>query len=309
MHLFSEEPLFKRVISMSGTPIMLKPLPIEVTEMAYSSIMKELGLENATVEERIQKLTSISPEDLVAKTPMSTPLIPFLDGDIIPERTTFSALSSQAGSYTPSVPCREWCEELMIGDCEHDGNVFLFMGLADRKAGIASSLRASLTKNISQEAAEAVLGAYKISDSTPDDEAMQSIIALATDIAYYTPAISFARSFPGKTYYYNFNKPNPWDGIFKGCATHMLDAAFLFQNFNEHLSPEAREVTYKLGRDFIAFANGKKPWEEFGTTGDKGEVRVYGPDNGRRDVLFRLSEEGKVDLDALSMAWDLFLAS
>lgn len=309
MHLFSEEPLFKRVISMSGTPIMLKPLPVEVTEIAYSGIMKELGLENATVEERIQVLMTISPEDLIAKTPMTVPLVPFLDGNMIKERTTFSSLSSRNKNSTYSAPGHNWCEELMIGDCEHDGNVFMFMGLADRKAGIASSLRSSLSKSISHEAAKAVLGAYNISDATPDDEAIQSIIALATDIAYYTPAISFAHSFPGKTYYYNFNEPNPWDGIFKGCATHMLDAAFLFQNFNEHLSSEARELTHKLGRDFVAFANGKEPWGEFGATGRNEKVRVYGPDHGRRNVLFTLSEEGKVDLDALSVAWDLFLAS
>jgi hypothetical protein len=53
MQLYSEEPLFKRAISMSGTPLMLKPLNIPVTEMAYDIIMKELGLENASTEERI----------------------------------------------------------------------------------------------------------------------------------------------------------------------------------------------------------------------------------------------------------------
>jgi hypothetical protein len=102
---------------MSGTPIMLKPLPLPVTEMAYSMIMKELGLEDASVEERIQKLSTISPDELVAKTPMTVPLAPYLDGDIIPSAPTFEKLEDGADA---SVPGRQWCTELMMGDCKHD---------------------------------------------------------------------------------------------------------------------------------------------------------------------------------------------
>ena len=112
-HLYSVEPLFKRAISMSGTSIMLKPLPLPVTEMAYSSIMNALGLENASVEERIERLTTISAEELVEKTPMTVPLVPFLDGDIIPDTTTFAKLRSRDEPRTASTPSLKWCEELI----------------------------------------------------------------------------------------------------------------------------------------------------------------------------------------------------
>jgi hypothetical protein len=102
---------------MSGTPIMLKPLSTSVTEMAYGMIMKELGLENASVEERIRKLLTISPDELVAKTPMTVPLVPFLDGDVIRSATTFKKLEEGADA---TVPGRQWCIELMMGDCKHD---------------------------------------------------------------------------------------------------------------------------------------------------------------------------------------------
>ncbi|KAH7378730.1 para-nitrobenzyl esterase [Pyrenochaeta sp. MPI-SDFR-AT-0127] len=312
--LFSEESLFKRAISMSGTPIMLKPLPPPVTEMAYVSIMKELALENASLEERTQRLITISPDELVASTPMTVPLVPYLDGDLVSEATNFINISG-IGSKTGA-----WCEELMIGDCQHDGNVFLFSALAERRAGIATALERSFSSNLSAAATDAILGAYSIDALKSDDEAMLSIISLATDIAYYIPAVSYARSFPGKTYYYNFNEPNPWDGAFKGFATHMLDAAYLFQNFKEHLSPESQDVGKRLAKDFISFANGRPPWQEL--TKEVGETRLYGSSsgvgvgsvekfgwgNGRRDTLFRLSEEGVVDLNQLSIAWDLFMA-
>jgi hypothetical protein len=102
---------------MSGTPIMLKPLPISVTEMAYGMIMKELGLENASVQDRIRRLVTISPDELVAKTPMTVPLVPFLDGDVICSATTFKKLEEGADA---AVPGRQWCTELMVGDCKHD---------------------------------------------------------------------------------------------------------------------------------------------------------------------------------------------
>jgi carboxylesterase type B len=314
--LHSKEPLFKRCVSMSGTPIMLKPLSLDVAETVYTSIMKELGLEDASAEKRIQRLKTIEPDELVKKTPMSLPFLPILDGDIVPEHTTFAKLAKNVRS----VPGMKWCEELMIGDSQHDGNVFVFMGLAQLKVGIASALTISLHTNLPASAADAVLQAYDICPTMEDDAAMDLILRLATDIGYVAPAVAYAQSFPGKTYYYQFNEPNTWDGPFKGNSTHMLDAAFLFQNFNEHMSKEPKMIAKDLATDFVKFSNGIKPWVEH----DMGKklARVFGPSNksrlrmaenngwgdGRRDVLWKLNKEDKVDLDKLSVAWDMFIA-
>jgi hypothetical protein len=301
---------------MSGTPIMLKPLPLHVAETSYTTIMEELGLENASAEERIRRLKTIEPEELVEKTPMSVPLLPFLDGEIVPEAATFAKLVSMDHKNMPGI---RWCEELMIGDCQHDGSVFLFMGLAQRKFGIASALETSLHANLPAPVAKAVLQAYGINAAVNDDKAMKIITDLATDIAYVAPAVAYARS-SSRAYYYQFNEPNPWTGPLKGYSTHMLDAAFLFQNFNKHMLAETQEVAKGLAIDILKFANGATPWVEY----EKGkeEVRVYGPrdkfvigieertgwGNGRRDMLWKLSEEGKIDLDQLSVAWNTFVA-
>jgi carboxylesterase type B len=117
MQLSSTEPLFKRAIAMSGTPLMLKPLSASTAESTYESIIKALGFENISVEERIQRLITISPEELVEKTPMAARLAPFLDEDILAEAITFGNLVSGM----------QWCEALMIGDCQHDVRLCLLL--------------------------------------------------------------------------------------------------------------------------------------------------------------------------------------
>jgi hypothetical protein len=113
--LFSTEALFKRAIAMSGTPLMLKPLSASTAETTYESIVKALGLDNMSSEERIKRLTTISPEELVTKTPITASLAPFLDDDMLPEAITFEKLASGM-----TIPGMQWCEALMIGDCQHD---------------------------------------------------------------------------------------------------------------------------------------------------------------------------------------------
>lgn len=195
------------------------------------------------------------------------------------------------------------------------------MGLDQRKPDIASAFRISLTRNLSSPtAAEAVLKAYGIEPLTSDDIAFNTLVDFGTDIAYYMPALTFAQSWPGNKHYYHFNEPNPWHGPFEGYSTHMLDSAFLFQNYNDQLSSEAQGVAIALAQGFIKYANGAAPWQEYDENG--GNVKRFGPSgtsissmverNGwgseRRDVLFRLKKEGKVNLDELGAAWDKFLA-
>jgi carboxylesterase type B len=208
----------------------------------------------------------------------------------------------------------------LVGSTKHDGSVFLFMGLAQRKHGIASALTSSLNEHLSADAARAILDAYDITPTNEDDEALQRIIDLATDIAYVAHALAYASAFPGRSHLYKFDELNPWDGPLKGWSTHLLDAAYLFQNFNENLSETAREVAKTLATDFVRFANGVEPWVEY--TKEKGAYRVYGPSEkcvvgaaegnrwrkGRRNMLWRLSASGKVDWDAVSVAWEMFVA-
>ena len=51
----------------------------------------------------------------------------------------------------------------------------------------------------------------------------------------------------------------------EGDTTHVLDVAFLFQNFNEFLPPAQKNVAVRFARCFIKFVNGEAPWATFET--------------------------------------------
>lgn len=192
------------------------------------------------------------------------------------------------------------------------------MGLSNRTKDLGYVLDQSLSSSLGAESANAILEAYGIARDTPDNVALERTIRLATDILYACPTLSYARAWSGKRYVYQFNQDNPWEGQFQGLATHMLDAAFLFQNYNEKMGSQGKAVARTLAKGFVAFANGVAPWDQFEEADEA--VKVFGgtevervvqskePDMGRSNRLFELAKAGKVSLDTLSSAWDEFLA-
>jgi len=281
-------------------------------------VIKTLGLDDASAAERITKLLAIPAEELVAKLPPTVPMMPFVDGDIIPGSPNFEIVSSTAEHQDLPTPGRKWCESLMIGDCQFDGQVFSVMTLSHRIKDIAKAFCTSMNNSFSSEpsVAQAIFESYNIEPTTPDEEAIMSIIQFATDLNFFAPAVAYAEGWPGTAYYYQFNEPNPWDGPFKGHATHVLDVAYLFQNFNEKLTAEQQAVAKAFGEDVINFANGEAPWKAF--TKEEGGARTYGPSSTqtknfvqgkgigktRKDTVYRLAE--KVGLDGLGAAWAAF---
>ena len=167
-----------------------------------------------------------------------------------------------------------------------------------------------------------LLSSYNITPTTGDDEATLSILRFATEISFYAPALAFAKGWPqtkqNKFFLYHFNEGNPWDGRFKGEAGHILDVAFLFQNFNEFLNDAQRAVAREYAEDFIKFVNGEDPWPP--VEGNEIGARVYGPSSsgiasryvgsgeprevGRHDRVLKLGE--KAGFDAILSVFEAF---
>ncbi|KAK4545632.1 hypothetical protein LTR36_002585 [Oleoguttula mirabilis] len=314
-HLQSAEPLFKRVLLLSGTSLLLPPLPVEVAEQSYQSAIKTLGLTSATTQERIHALLTIDAGELSGKL-RATPMLPTVDDELPLASHTFADFTTSGNISLPGV---KWCESVMIGDCQFDGNI-QGLRLMHRKQGIASAFCQHMQKSFSTaETTDRLLQAYSITPELDDDTAFFRVLEVANDVGFYAPTVSYAQLLSGdvKTYMYRFNEPNPWDGPWKGHSTHILDIAFLFQNFNEYFEPAQRGLAEGFAEDVFKFVYGEEPWQAWES--DKKVAKVLGPGGkvgmaddepenvGRRKALFELAEEIAGGMDHLAEAFNSFL--
>ena len=293
--------------------LLFKPLSLEVAEGTYKTVVDALGLGDKSPGERIKGLLSIPQDDLWQKVPMTAPLTPVSDGTTVPGFPDFPTVSSKDDSSSFPMPGRKWCEALMIGESKLDANILAYLGLDKHLPSIAGKFIASVKKTLSAhpEAASSLLSSYNINAETPDEEAMLSILRFASEIAFYAPARAFATGWPSssKFFLYHFNEGIPWEGRFQGEAGHILDVAYLFQNFNQFLDESQKNVARAYAEDFIAFVNGENPWPA--VQGDKLGARVYGPSSesittkyvadgkpeevGRNDRVLKLGEVAGFD--------------
>ncbi|KAI1611228.1 carboxylesterase-like protein [Exophiala viscosa] len=320
LHLQSEKPLFKQMMAMGGSSLLMKPLPMPVAEYAYGRVLDAVNIDTSlSSEEKLKSLLEIPAETFLSSIGPDVPLLAVHDEDYIRYPSSFAQWTQQG--ERSQYPGMKWCDRIMVGDCQFDASIFLF-AVGPRKAGIAEAFRQSLEKSLKDFPDERakLLDTYGIATSVSDDEDMLNILRFGTDIGFYAPAFTMAKAMSRRAFLYHFNEPNPWDGPFKGESTHILDVAFLFQNFIEHLGPEQQKLSKKFGSDFINFVNGKAPFDVYDDT--EGGAQVYGPPVvggaqyvqgkspeafGRRSFIGSLA--GKTStLDQLSIAWDTFLA-
>ena len=146
--------------------------------------------------------------------------------------------------------------------------------IADRPESQSRQLERSLSSKLGNEATDTIsklLKAYAADPSATANtrETLLPVLNFVHDIAWYYPALASAEAWsesqaPGTSaFVYHFNMPNPWDGAWKGHATHALDIAILLQNYNEYLSSGQRACAERFGKDVIGFINGEEPWEPF----------------------------------------------
>jgi hypothetical protein len=317
---------------MSGTSLMLQPLPPFLPEIVYSAVIKSLDAGELSIQERIKMLLDLPNDKLAILVPPGLPLLPVVDNDLIPGNLNFAQVSSKE---TPSVslPGRTWCEEVLVGDCQFDvsflishlysdaeyrqqASIFKFM-LGPRVTNVSKTFCESVNKTLGDNGKK-VLQAYDITSDLSDDEGLYRILKFCTDISFFAPAIALAKGWPGNAHVYHFNEPNPWDGAWKGEAGHVLDVAYLFQNYNDFLDEAQRQVAVQFAGDFIKFMNGKVGWPAFGA---KEGAQVYGPSgkgftsdyvegvaasaSGRKNTVYELAKD--IGLDNLAGAWGAFL--
>lgn len=119
------------------------------------------------------------------------------------------------------------------------------------------------------------------------------MVNFSTDVGFAQAARASAlawQSATGTALLSHFTSPNPWDGGWKGNATHCLDAAFALQNFNQFLPAGQRACAERMGRDLVDFVTGadKLPW--VGTDGGR-EIVYHAGTDGNDESMVVSSEE------------------
>ena len=76
-------------------------------------------------------------------------------------------------------------------------------------------------------------------------------------------------------FFFRIFQPNPFDGPLKGFATHVLDVALIFQNYEEYLPAETAALAKRMAETFLDFANGGVELQAGGGTDRL--VTVWGP--------------------------------
>ncbi|KEF52123.1 uncharacterized protein A1O9_11749 [Exophiala aquamarina CBS 119918] len=321
LHLYSPEKLFNRAIATGGSFLLVGPFSYETYEGIYQQVLSVLGIDKLEPDERVNQLLSLPLDDVIARLPPSIAFLPAIDGEIVPTRPTYDAVSRQEDQELPG---KKWLDGFMIGDSQFDASTLgAIMGhlKTDARKRFTASLKTSLAKNL--QAADSVLEAYgfnspPLASAAEDDEvAFKNYLHFVNDVGYYAATVSFARGWPEhKLLTFAFNEPNPWPGLFTGEATHVLDVVFLFQNYNDKLSPAQKKAAESFGLDFARFIAGQQPWPAYSTA--KKNAKVFGPsvqgpeavakiisDNESREIgrRTRILEIGKeIGFDALAGA-------
>lgn len=190
--------------------------------------------------------------------------------------------------------------------------------------GIVRRFKDSLERSLGSDGVSLVVAAYGITEIASEEEATMNILKFGNDINFLAPVLVYAHGWDQNAYIYFFNEPNTWEGQWKGHANHILDVAYLFQNYNEALTERQRETAVIFGKDLIRFANDKPPWPVFNFAANELNARVYGAKNPeqatsrvevvegpssrseRRQTIFQLSMT--IPLTTMSAAWDSFMS-
>jgi hypothetical protein len=105
---------------MSGSPLFMQPLSLDIHEQLYTQVINSLGLSNATVEERLKFFEQAPSQDIISAIPPTIPFLPAIDDETFVKRHRFSGISGRHGPDKPGSLSNSWCEELLIGDCQMD---------------------------------------------------------------------------------------------------------------------------------------------------------------------------------------------
>ncbi|KAK9461684.1 Alpha/Beta hydrolase protein [Lipomyces oligophaga] len=258
--LQTPEPLFTRLVCMSGQFATVNPVPLSLFDSIFPKVLEAVQIpEGLSFEEQIKRLSEI-PQD-VAKLSLLAALPPLF------VQTTSLVANDIEDFGSKRYPGYKWCESVLFSDCKNDGSIMTMISQIEKfKPDVAKKFKEYLELNTTSEICNAILLAYNISSSIDADSAYRNFENLVNDVYFYSPTFLAARSWiinnPEKSAYAcHFNVKDPWSCAYKSQTPHTFDLALLFQNFNDDMPVELSTISINICHAFLRFIYNENPWD------------------------------------------------
>ncbi|KAL4905224.1 Alpha/Beta hydrolase protein [Aspergillus multicolor] len=254
-HLQSEEALFNQCILLGGTNAAIRPAPLKLAEIAYNDALEHFGLDELGEDQQLDALKNMSIEELQSRSSPAIRAGAVIDGAVIPHAVTFDSLETQSGSLFPG---KRWCSRLFTLDSNCDSSIAAVLALFPKTKDVCTRFRNVIHTTLDGtdgSLSTELLAHYNITETTSDTDALSLILNFLNDIQFHAPSLLVASHWPCSTVGH-FNEGNPWPGPFTGKTSHLLDVAYLWQNYNSHLSSQQRAVAEAFASDVIRFTAG-----------------------------------------------------
>lgn len=318
------DPIFKRAIAFSGTPVTMPSMTPTEHHANFLSQAQSLGIPTKTRDNQERDAQAIAQDFIHADVAQIRDLawvgLPCTNTPYFPlDKPTMAAV--QAGKMAPA-NWRTTCTPVraqIVGTTTYDGGISYNMLARDSSRSHHAAAFIRIAHDVlAPPLATQLCSIYNIARDTPDPAALHAVCLFESDVGFFAAALATveANLIPD-SYFFVFDLPDPFDGPLAQhgrSATHTFDVVTLLGGVHEDRLPEGYKSVIGAWRDVVLdfVVSGTAPCATYiGDKEGRGErrglvvgvdgVREVGEgewldvDGGRRRKLFELAQRVKGD--------------
>jgi carboxylesterase type B len=204
-----------------------------------------------TCEKRLEKLRSLSPEELMQNCRPNATLPPVADGKLLP--TSWRLEELHPNSH---------CKDIIIGNTRVEAIIFDSLSRHLRQSHFHEKVLAEFTTASDADQFCKYFG-FTLSEEQPYEAFRDAMRFFLSVVLYHFPGLRVAESCGGNAYLYHFEEPSPYSGPTHGLPVHGQCAVFAYNNERKVWPESAKRISLEMANLWTAFAYGKEPWQPY----------------------------------------------
>jgi len=226
------------------------PFPLKMIEAGWNKLCQAAEITVGTPEERVEKLRSMSQEEIMQKCSPRTTFAPLADGKFLPLHGVLETHTQIAVARILSLAMSEW-----------KGSYSTFYLRSSHKISSTGTSLLPL-ENLRMQSNFANTSASIPRKSKPRKHTEMRCASLFR-LCFSTSQNRIAEIYERKAYHYHFEEPSPYDGKTHGLAVHGQDAVFVFNSERDTWPDSAQKVSLEMAKLWTSFAYGEEPWPQY----------------------------------------------